>query len=51
MSAPSSTQKRLLERYWLEGDNLRMALTVEDPIFLLGLRRRSFASAKLPTRP
>ena len=37
MSAPSSTQKRLVERYWLEDDNLRMALTVEDPIFLLGL--------------
>lgn len=36
MSAPSSTQKRLVERYWLEGVNLRMALTVEDPIFLLG---------------
>ena len=36
MSAPSSTQKRLIERYWREGDNLRMDLTVEDPIFLLG---------------
>lgn len=36
MSAPSSTQKRLVERYWREGDNLRMDLTVEDPIFLLG---------------
>ena len=29
-------QKRLIERYWREGDNLRMDLTVEDPIFLLG---------------
>ena len=36
MSAPSSTQKRLTERYWLEDDNLRMDLTVEDPTFLLG---------------
>ena len=36
MSAPSSTQKRLVERYRLEDDNLRMALSVEDPIFLLG---------------
>ena len=36
ISAPSSTQKRLIERYWLEGENLRMELTVEDPIFLLG---------------
>ena len=35
LSAPSSTQKRLVERYWREGDGLRMALTVEDPIFLL----------------
>ena len=35
LSAPSSTQKRLVERYWREGDGLRMELTVEDPIFLL----------------
>ena len=35
ISAPSSTQKRLIERYSLDGDNLRMALTVEDSIFLL----------------
>jgi hypothetical protein len=34
LSAPSSTQKRLVERYWREGENLRMELTVEDPIFL-----------------
>ena len=34
LSAPSSTQKRLTERYWREGENLRMALTVDDPIFL-----------------
>lgn len=34
LSAPSSTQKRLTERYWREGDKLRMDLTVEDPIFL-----------------
>ena len=36
LSAPSSTQKRLVERYWREGENLRMDLSVEDPIFLLG---------------
>ena len=36
ISAPSSTQKRLIERYRREDDNLRMDLTVEDPIFLLG---------------
>ena len=35
VSAPSSTQKRLRERYSREGDNLRMDLQVEDPIFLL----------------
>jgi hypothetical protein len=34
LSAPSSTQKRLTERYYRVGDNLRVALTVEDPIFL-----------------
>jgi hypothetical protein len=34
LSAPSSTQKHLTERYWHEGDKLRMAVTVEDPIFL-----------------
>jgi hypothetical protein len=34
LSAPSSTQKYLIERYWREGENLRMALSVEDPIFL-----------------
>ena len=36
ISAPSSTQKRLLERYSRDGDLLRMSLTVEDSIFLLG---------------
>ena len=35
ISAPSSTQKRLVERYWREGDTLRMDLTVTDPIFLV----------------
>ena len=31
---PSSQQKRVTERYWREGDELRMTLTVEDPMFL-----------------
>ena len=35
LNAPSSTQKRLTERYTREGDTLRMVLTAEDPIFLL----------------
>lgn len=34
LSAPSSTQKRMTEHYWREGDGLRLDLTVEDPIFL-----------------
>lgn len=36
LNAPSSTQKRLTERYTREGDVLRMELTAEDPIFLTG---------------
>jgi hypothetical protein len=35
LNAPSSTQKRLIERYSRDGDTLRMELTAEDPIFLL----------------
>jgi hypothetical protein len=31
---PSSSQKRLRERYWREGDELRVTVTVEDPMFL-----------------
>jgi hypothetical protein len=34
LNAPSSTQKRLTERYTRDGDVLRMELTAEDPIFL-----------------
>lgn len=35
LSAPSSTQKFLLERYSRDGENLRMSLRVEDPVFLV----------------
>jgi hypothetical protein len=35
LNAPSSTQKRLTERYTRDGDALRMELTAEDPIFLV----------------
>jgi hypothetical protein len=35
LSAPSSTQKRIVERYRKVGENLHMDLAVEDPIFLL----------------
>ena len=31
---PSSQLKTVTERYWREGDELRMTLTVEDPLFL-----------------
>jgi hypothetical protein len=31
---PSSTQKRVLERYWREGEELRVTVTVEDPMFI-----------------
>ena len=31
---PSSQLKRVTERYWREGEELRMTLTVEDPMFL-----------------
>jgi hypothetical protein len=32
---PSSTQKRVVERYWREGDRLKVDVVTEDPIFLL----------------
>ena len=31
---PSSQRKEVTERYWMEGGELRMTLTVEDPMFL-----------------
>lgn len=31
---PTSQLKKVSERYWREGDELRMTLTVEDPLFL-----------------
>lgn len=31
---PSSQQKRVLERYWREGNELKATVTVEDPMFL-----------------
>jgi hypothetical protein len=31
---PSSQQKRVTERYWREGTELRVTVTVEDPMFL-----------------
>jgi hypothetical protein len=31
---PSSTQKRVIERYWREGDVLKADIVTEDPLFL-----------------
>jgi hypothetical protein len=31
---PSSPQKKVTERYWREGNELRITLTIEDPMFL-----------------
>jgi hypothetical protein len=31
---PSSSQKRVRERYWRDGSDLRVTVTVEDPMFL-----------------
>jgi hypothetical protein len=31
---PSSAQKKVTERYWREGNELRVTVTVEDPMFL-----------------
>jgi hypothetical protein len=31
---PSSTQKRVIERYWREGDTLKADIVTEDPLFL-----------------
>jgi hypothetical protein len=31
---PSSQQKRVLERYWRDGADLKVTVTVEDPLFL-----------------
>ncbi|MDO8272354.1 MAG: hypothetical protein Q7U82_10635 [Gammaproteobacteria bacterium] len=31
---PSSSQKVVTERYWMEGEDLHVTLTVEDPMFL-----------------
>ena len=31
---PSSTQKRVVERYWRDGDTLKADIVTEDPLFL-----------------
>jgi len=46
---PSSSQKRVLERYWREGSELRVTVTVEDPMFLR--KPTSYTTRWLPARP
>ena len=43
---PSSPQKKVTERYWREGDELRFTVTVEDPMFLR--KPTSYTSRYLP---
>jgi hypothetical protein len=46
---PSSSQKRVLERYWREGEELRVTVTVEDPMFLR--KPASYTTRWLPAAP
>ena len=39
---PSSTQKRVVERYSRDGDRLRADVLTEDPVFLLGPIQRGY---------
>ena len=45
---PSSQLKKVTERYWREGDDLRLTLTVEDPLFLR--EPASYTTRWLPAR-
>jgi hypothetical protein len=45
---PSSQLKRVTERYWREGEELRITLTVEDPLFLR--EPASYSTRWLPAR-
>ena len=45
---PSSSQKKVTERYWMEGSELRMTLTIEDPMFLR--EPTSYTTRWLPAR-
>jgi len=46
---PSSTLKKVHERYWREGNELRVTVTVEDELFLK--RPASYTARWLPQRP
>ncbi|MEC8431091.1 MAG: hypothetical protein VXZ29_07000 [Pseudomonadota bacterium] len=46
---PSSAQKVVTERYWREGEELKLTLTVEDPMFLQ--EPTSYTTRWLPSGP
>lgn len=46
---PSSQLKRVRERYWREGNELRLTITVEDPMFLR--KPTGYTTRWLPARP
>lgn len=46
---PSSQLKKLRERYWREGTELKVTVTVEDPMFLK--QPASYTTRWLPARP
>ena len=46
---PSSTLKKVHERYWREGSELKVTVTVEDPMFLR--KPASYTTRWLPARP
>lgn len=46
---PSSAQKVVTERYWMEGEDLHLTLTVEDPMFLRA--PASYSTRWVPARP
>jgi hypothetical protein len=46
---PSSQQKKVHERYWREGNELKVTVTVEDPMFLK--EPASYTTRWLPSRP
>lgn len=45
---PSSSQKIVTERYWMEGEDLQITLTVEDPMFLR--EPTSYSTRWIPAR-
>lgn len=46
---PSSSQKKVTERYWRDGNDLRITLTLEDPMFLR--KPASYTSRWVPAAP